>query len=254
VAGVAVDNARLYEERSNIARTLQRSLLPPRLPEIAGIEVAARYRAAGEGTEVGGDFYDVFEVGKGAWAIMIGDVCGKGPRAAAVTGLARHTLRTASMSEWRPRRVLLMLNETMVRDQVDEYCTAVFARFTRAGTHVRVTLACGGHPPPFFVGANGRVELAGQPGTLLGIFPDPELATAVIDLRPGDALLFYTDGVTESREPGAGLSEEALRELLAVRAGSSANDLADAVEKAAVAAQPGGPRDDIALVCLRVST
>jgi len=254
VAGVAVDNARLYEERSNIARTLQRSLLPPRLPEIAGIEVAARYRAAGEGTEVGGDFYDVFEVGRGAWAIMIGDVCGKGPRAAAVTGLARHTLRTASMSEWRPRRVLLMLNETMVRDQVDEYCTAVFARFTPAGKHVRVTLACGGHPPPLFVGADGRVEVAGQPGTLLGIFPDPELATAVIDLRPGDALLFYTDGVTESREPGVGLSEEALGKLLAARAGSSASDLADAVEKAAVAAQPGGPRDDIALVCLRVST
>lgn len=253
VAGVAVDNARLYEERSNIARTLQRSLLPPRLPEIASMEVAARYRAAGEGTEVGGDFYDVFEVGKGAWAIMIGDVCGKGPRAAAVTGLARHTLRTASMSEWRPRRVLLMLNDALVRDHVDEYCTAVFARITREGTHVRVTIACGGHPPPLFVGADGRVELAGQPGTLLGIFPDPELATAVIDLRPGDALLFYTDGVTESRVPGVGLSEEALRELLAVRAGGSAEDLADAVEEAAVAAQPGGPRDDIALVCLRVT-
>ena len=254
VAGVALDNARLYEERSSIARTLQRSLLPPRLPEIGGIEMAARYRAAGEGTDVGGDFYDVYEVGKGAWAVMIGDVCGKGPRAAAVTGLARHTLRTASMSEWRPRRVLLTLNGALVQDEVDEYCTAVFARFARAGTHVRVTLACGGHPPPLFLGRDGRVEVAGQPGTLLGVFPDPELATAVIDLRPGDALLFYTDGVTESRGPGLGLSESALRDILAGRAGGSAKELADAVEEAAVAAQPGGPRDDIALVCMRVRT
>jgi GAF domain-containing protein len=253
VAGVAVDNARLYEERSNIARTLQRSLLPPRLPAIDGIEVAARYRAAGEGTDVGGDFYDVFEVGKDAWAVMIGDVCGKGPRAAAVTGLARHTLRAASMSEWRPRRVLLMLNDALVRDEVDEFCTAVFARFTRVRTQVRVTLACGGHPPPLFLGANGRVEVAGEPGTLLGVFPDPELATAVIDLHPGDGLLFYTDGVTESRGPGIGLSEEALRELLTERAGGSAEALADAVEQAAAAAQPGGPRDDIALVCLRMT-
>jgi serine phosphatase RsbU (regulator of sigma subunit) len=253
LAGVAVDNARLYEERSRIARTLQRSLLPPRLPEIPGMEVAARYRAAGEGTDVGGDFYDVFEVGKGAWAVMIGDVCGKGADAAAVTGLARHTLRTASMSEWRPRRVLLTLNDALVRDEIDEYCTAAFARLTWTGPRVRATLACGGHPPPLFLGADGRVEVAGQPGTLLGVFPDPELSTAVLDLKPGDALLFYTDGVTESRGPGVGLSEESLRALLQARAGDSANKIADAVEEAAVAAQPGGPRDDIALVCVRVT-
>jgi GAF domain-containing protein len=253
VAGVAVDNARLYEERSRIARTLQRSLLPPRLPEIPGIEVAARYRAAGEGTEVGGDFYDVFGLGKGAWAVMIGDVCGKGTEAAAVTGLARHTLRTAAMTEWRPRRVLLILNDALVRDEIDEYCTAAFARLVWVGAHVRVTLACAGHPPPLFMRADGGVGVAGQPGTLLGVFPDPELATAVLDLQPGDALLFYTDGVTESRRPGAGLSEEALHALLAGRTGDSAEQIADAVEEAAVAAQPGGPRDDIALVCLRVT-
>jgi GAF domain-containing protein len=254
LAGVAVDNARLYEERSRIARTLQRSLLPPRLPEIPGLEVAARYRAAGEGNEVGGDFYDVFEAGKGAWAIMIGDVCGKGADAAAVTGLARHTLRTAAMSEWRPRRVLVTLNDALVRDEGDEYCTVAFARLTEAGKHVRVTLACGGHPPPMLLRADGTVEVAGQPGTLLGVFPDPELATAVLDLQPGDALLFYTDGLTESRRPGIGLSEAVLRELLSARVGDSAEDLADAVEQAAVAAQPEGPRDDIALVCVRVAS
>ena len=253
LAGVALDNARLYEERSRIARTLQRSLLPPRLPEIPGIEVAARYRAAGEGNEVGGDFYDVFEVGKGAWAVIIGDVCGKGADAAAITGLARHTLRTAAMSEWRPRRVLVILNDALVRDDADEYCTAVFARLSAMGTHVRVTLACGGHPPPLVLAADGKVEVAGRPGTLLGVFPDPELATAVLDLRPGGAVLFYTDGVTESRGPGVGLSEGALREVLSAHAGGSADELVHAVEEAAVAAQPGGPRDDIALVCFRVT-
>jgi GAF domain-containing protein len=252
LAGVAVDNARLYEERSRIARTLQRSLLPPRLPEIPGIEVAARYRAAGEGNEVGGDFYDVFEVGKGAWAVMIGDVCGKGADAAAITGLARHTLRTAAMSQWRPRRILVMLNEALVRNETDEYCTVAFARLSSMGKRVRVTLACGGHPPPLFLGADGTVEAAGRPGTLLGVFPDPEFATAVLDLQPGDALLFYTDGVTESR-PGVGLSETALRDLLVSRAGDSAEKLADAVERAAVEAQPEGPRDDIAIVCVRVT-
>jgi GAF domain-containing protein len=253
LAGVAVDNARLYEERSRIARTLQRSLLPPRLPEIPGIEVAARYRASGEGIDVGGDFYDVFEVGKGAWAVMVGDVCGKGADAAAITGLARHTLRTAAMREWRPRRMLVILNEALVRNETDQYCTVVFARLSRGGKHVRVTLACGGHPPPLFLRADGTVEAVGRPGTLLGIFPDPEFSTAVIDLRPGDALLFYTDGVTESRAPGAGLTEEALMELLASRAGDSAEKLADAVERGAVAAHPDGPRDDIAIVCLRMA-
>jgi GAF domain-containing protein len=252
VAGVAVDNARLYEERSRIARTLQRSLLPPRLPEIPGIEVAARHRAAGEGNEVGGDFYDVFEVGKGAWAVMIGDVCGKGADAAAITGLARHTLRTAAMSEWRPRRMLVVLNEALVRNETDQYCTVVFARLSGVGKHVKVTLACGGHPPPLFLGADGKVEAVGRPGTLLGVFPDPEFATAVIDLKRGDSLLFYTDGVTESRGPGVGLTEEDVAEILASHAGESAEELADAVERAAVAAQPEGPRDDIAIVCLRI--
>lgn len=251
-AGVAVDNARLYEERSHIARTLQRSLLPPRLPEIPGIELAARYRAAGEGHEVGGDFYDVFEVGKDAWAVVIGDVCGKGADAAAITGLARHTLRTAAMREWRPRRVLMVLNEALLRDQSDQYCTVAFARLAWVGSLLRVTLACGGHPPPLVLGADGTVEAAGQPGTLVGIFPDPELATAVLDLARGDALLLYTDGVTESRQPGLGLTEAALQDLLAAHRGDSAEELANAVEEATVAAQPGGPRDDIALVCLRV--
>jgi GAF domain-containing protein len=254
LAGVAVDNARLYEERSRIARTLQRSLLPPRLPEIPRMEVAARYRAAaGEGNDVGGDFYDVFEVGKGAWAVMIGDVCGKGADAAAITGLARHTLRTAAMSEWRPRRMLVILNEALVRNETDQYCTVVFARLNVRGKHVRVTLACGGHPPPLFLGADGRVEVAGRPGTLLGVFPDPEFATAIIDLTPGDALLFYTDGVTESRGPGVGLDESDLAALLASHKGESAEKLADAVERGAVAAQPEGPRDDIAIVCIRVA-
>src|SRR5205807_4073401 len=123
-AGLAVDNARLYTERSRIAHTLQSQLLPARLPEIPGIEVAVRYRAAGELNEVGGDYYDVFECGDGQWAFVIGDVSGKGAEAAAVTALARHTLRTAAIQPRSVRELLRILNEAMVTQRGGaEFCT-----------------------------------------------------------------------------------------------------------------------------------
>src|SRR5207248_11443603 len=109
-AAQAVDNARLFTQQRHIARTLQESLLPPKLPEIPGVEVAARYEAAGLGTEVGGDFYDLFET-DGEWGVVMGDVCGKGPEAAAVTGLARYTIRAAAMRERSPSRILGILND-----------------------------------------------------------------------------------------------------------------------------------------------
>ena len=116
-AATAIDNARLYRDRSHIARTLQRSLLPPRLPRIEGFEIAARYRAAGEGNEVGGDFYDVFQRTDSSWIVALGDVCGKGAEAAALTALARYTLRAAAISDGAPRRLMASLNEAILRDQ-----------------------------------------------------------------------------------------------------------------------------------------
>jgi serine phosphatase RsbU (regulator of sigma subunit) len=128
-AATRIDNAGLYHERDHIAWTLQQSLLPPALPDIPGFEVAALYRPAGEGYEVGGDFYDVFETADRAWALVVGDVCGKGPEAAAITGLARHTIRAIAMHDRRPCKVLRSLNEALLGEAwTDRFCTVCYVR------------------------------------------------------------------------------------------------------------------------------
>src|SRR5207237_2894197 len=138
----------------HVARTLQESLLPQGTLAIPGLEVAVRYQAAGEGTDVGGDFYDVFEAREGAWALVIGDVCGKGPEAAAVTGLARHTIRATTLHEARPSRVLAMLNETIIRELSDErFCTVCCVRLRPGPDGARLTICSGGHPLPLILRA-----------------------------------------------------------------------------------------------------
>jgi PAS domain S-box-containing protein len=214
-AATAVDNARLYGERAYIARALQESLLPPTLPEIGGVEVAARFRAAGDGNEVGGDFYDLFDTGDAQWAVVMGDVCGKGARAAAMTALARYTLRAAAMREDRPSDVLSTLNEALVRQRADEqFCTVAFARMVRNGAGTRITVASGGHPLPLVLRADGRVDAVGTPGSLLGIMPDPQLSDDSVRLDPGDAIVLYTDGVTDAHAPERVLSPADLAGLL----------------------------------------
>ena len=175
-AALAVENARLYEDRRRVADTLQASLLPPTLPSVPGIDVGAAYRASGEGNDIGGDFYDVFEIGGGAWAAVIGDVCGKGTGAAALTGLARHTLRAAALRGEAPSGVLSLLNDAILREQSDDrFLTAVFCRIVPTG-RARVVLARGGHLPPLLRRADGTVRPLGHPGLLLGSFPDVNLA------------------------------------------------------------------------------
>ncbi|MBV9212068.1 MAG: SpoIIE family protein phosphatase, partial [Actinobacteria bacterium] len=187
---LAIDNARLYGERANIARTLQESLLPPELPQPPGLEIAARFRAAGEAFEVGGDFYDVFPTGGDAWAAVIGDVCGKGPEAAAVTALARYTLRATAMREQLPSRVLATLNEAMLRQRSDRrFCTVLYAILDAGEAGTQVRFASGGHPLPLVIRHDGSVEEVGEPGTLLGIVQDPELADDAISLRPGESIV-----------------------------------------------------------------
>lgn len=257
-AALAVDNARLYGERTYVARTLQRSLLPPHLPDIPGLEVAAGFHAAGEGNEVGGDFYDLFRTGKDDWALVIGDVCGKGADAAAITALARYTLRGAAMQARKPSRVLAMLNEAMLNEAASRphpdrwFCTVAYARVRPAREGVRLTIACGGHPLPLVLRGAGRVEKAGRPGTLLGMFPDPDLTDRVTHLAPGDAAVLYTDGVTEARAGNDVLGEDALRSLLESCGGLDAPAVAERVERAALDFQAGHPRDDIAVLVLRV--
>jgi serine phosphatase RsbU (regulator of sigma subunit) len=253
-AGLAIENARLYTERSRIAHTLQAELLPSRLPSIPGASVAVRYRAAGELNEVGGDFYDVFERRGGGWTLVIGDVSGKGAEAAAVTALARHTLRTASLEPATPSDLLVTLNDALLTQRAgSEFCTVCVATLTRhSGGGASLRIALGGHPPALVLRADGRVEEHGEPGTLIGVFPDPNLSETVVELGAGDVVLLYTDGVTEAGPVGAEIGEAGLMKLLGELGGRTPEQIVAAVERAAVEIQDGLPRDDIALVALRL--
>jgi serine phosphatase RsbU (regulator of sigma subunit) len=251
----AVENARLYSERAYIARTLQQSLLPVELPDIPGIEVAARFRPTGESNEVGGDFYDLFETGNRGWTVVMGDVCGKGPDAAAVTALARYTLRAAAMRERLPSRSLSVLNEALLRQRDDRrFCTVTYAYIEKLDDGARAGISSGGHPLPLLLRADGSVEPVGALGTLLGVVADPDLEDRAVTLERGDALVLYTDGVIETRVSSNGvLDERGLAELIATCAGRDADTIAAMVEQAAVLSQNGRPKDDIAVLVLRVA-
>jgi serine phosphatase RsbU (regulator of sigma subunit) len=252
-AALIADNARLYDLQRNIAQTLQRSLLPGSLPEIPGMELAAKYRAAGEGNEVGGDFYDAFEV-NGSWFLAIGDVCGKGPQAAAVTGLARHTLRAVALHEPRPSRVLATLNEAILRALGDHrFCTVCCLRVHPRGVGARVTVCSGGHPLPVVLRANGDLETAGRPSMLLGLLPDDDLADDALDLGPGDAVVLYTDGVVEQPREEIESGSSRLARVLREHAGSPAATIAEAVERSVTGHAGESLRDDIAVLVLRIS-
>ncbi|HEX6262686.1 MAG TPA: PAS domain S-box protein [Actinomycetota bacterium] len=251
-AAVAIDNARLYEERSAIARSLQRSLLPPALPEIPGVDVAARYEPAGEGFQVGGDFYDVFQRTAGEWAIVIGDVCGKGPEAAAVTGLARHTLHAAWLGEHTPSGSLRLLNEALIKSGTDRFCTVAKGRIAPGQGGATLTVACGGHHRPYVLRASGDIEIVGEPGTLLGVFEDVTITDQTVRLGPGDVVIFYTDGVVDDRGGSADRSPRTLMDFLEGVPRDSAGAVADHIEEQVRKANPDGPQDDVAIVVLRV--
>jgi serine phosphatase RsbU (regulator of sigma subunit) len=250
----ALENARLFGERDYIAQTLQESLLPAELPRIPGLEAAARFRPAGEGHEVGGDFYDLFQTREHGWSLVVGDVCGKGPDAAAITALARYTLRAAAMRERVPSRILAVLNEALLRQRNDRrFCTVAYAQIDVRPGGVRIGSTSAGHPLPLLLRADGRLERLGETGTLLGVVDDPDLRDSGETLGPGDAVVFYTDGVTEARDGGAPFGEERLAELVAGCVGHDAEAIAARIEAAALEAQGGTTRDDIAVVTLRVA-
>lgn len=251
--GLALDNARLYAERTHVAQTLQQSLLPPHVPEVPGLEVAARYHPAGEGSEVGGDFYDIFQRSNRSWGLAIGDVCGKGAGAAVLTALARYTVRAAAMEAWRPSRILHRLNEAILRNPVDDrFCSVLYAVVEPEGRTARVTLASGGHPLPLVLRRDGAIEKAGRSGTVLGLFEAPEVHDTTIDLGPGDALVLYTDGVIEGRGLTTTFGEDMLVTLLGWYANLNAAAIAERVERTVVDFQNGKPSDDIAILVLRV--
>ncbi len=253
-AAVAVDSARLYRQRSAIARTLQSSLLPPVLPEIAGVESAALYRAAGEGTDVGGDFYDLFTVADDQWIAVIGDVCGKGAEAAAVTALARYTIRTAAVRRRSPAAILRWLNDAMMRQDLEgRFCTIACVHLDTSRPEIRVTVACGGHPPALLRRADGEVRDVGPPGTLLGLVPDPEIEDEQAELTAGDALVLFTDGITDARAPERMLEPEHLHDALRAIPAGSAQRIVEQLAALAVGKEGLPPRDDIAVLALRAT-
>lgn len=248
---------RLYREKHRIARVLQEALLPPTLPEVPGIEVGGRYLAAAEGMEVGGDFYDVFAVENDGWALAIGDVTGKGPEAASLTSLARYTIRTAAMRVKRPRGVLSFLNREILRQtEGDRFFTVVYCELEpyRAGEGaVEIRVGCAGHPPPLIVREGGVVETLPSTGMILGAVEEPEVAAWSGRLVVGEAMVLYTDGVTEARSPeGELFGEERLRELVSGCSGMAAEEMARRIEQAVLEFQRGDVRDDVAVLVARV--
>jgi GAF domain-containing protein/anti-sigma regulatory factor (Ser/Thr protein kinase) len=252
-SAIAIENARLYQERTRTAQTLQRALLPPHLPEIDGLELAATYRAAGEGNEVGGDFYDVFAQGDGSYAVVVGDVCGKGPQAAAVTALARYTLRAHAAAGLRPSYQLVRLNDAMLRQHAPGFVTAALARLELLDEGVLVELTTAGHPMPILARADGTATPIGDVGTPLGIIERPELPEVSATLAPGDLLVFYTDGVSEADAPRRILTEGDLAALVAEKAADGPRAVVEHLARTAVENADGNPRDDIACLAVRVA-
>jgi serine phosphatase RsbU (regulator of sigma subunit) len=254
-AALALDNARLHERQAHIATVLQDSLRPRSLPEIAGFESSSRFLAAGQAYQVGGDFYDVFRTGSGEWTAVIGDVCGKGPEAAALTALARHSIRAASTPDRPPSDVLRALHESITGEHTDlRFCTAALARIQtpRNGKgSARLTIALGGHPPPLVLRKSGRVDQLGQPGTLLGALPSPSLADVEAKLGAGDSLVLYTDGMLDLGDRSSEDDPGWLTRQLEGAAGGSAEEVASKLAEAAIRRNDGEPRDDIAILVLR---
>ncbi len=245
----------MLEAETRLASVLQTGLRPAKLPDVPRVRLAARALAAGEGTQVSGDFYDVHQVLGGDWALVLGDVAGKGVHAAVVTSMARYTVRALSAQGWSPRQVAEQLNQALLAETGPErFCTMVYARISErptgsgkrspaaaaadwaadaeaaegerpdgapgrepheAPSGVRLTLGLSGHPQPLLRHRDGSIERVGKPGTALGLISLPEVTETVIDLEPGDVLLAYTDGVTEARRERVEFGEERLTELLA---------------------------------------
>jgi sigma-B regulation protein RsbU (phosphoserine phosphatase) len=249
----AKDRAEESERKARLlVETLQKTLIPPEPPDIPGLDVCAAYRPAGTGEEVGGDFYDVFQIGPGDWVVAVGDVRGKGVEAAVVTALARYTIRAGAVSLESPSEVLGLLNDVLIRHASDRFCTVSLVRLKQQQDGAWLgTVSCGGHPLPLRARSGVPAEPVGVFGLLLGDFEAPKLHDRDFTLAPGDALVLYTDGVTEARATEDFFGEERLEEAVEQYAGSAIG-LTDGILDTVLAFQDGLPRDDIVIVALQV--
>jgi sigma-B regulation protein RsbU (phosphoserine phosphatase) len=235
-----------------LAETLQRSFLPSDIVAVPGLDVGGAYRPAGDGSEVGGDFYDVFQTGPQTWGIVIGDVCGKGASAAVVTALARYTVRAEAMHVSSATAVLTGLHDALVSGYPDTFLTVLFLLLDQLPDGYRLRVATGGHPLPLCRRADGTIETLGYPGSFLGMARTAEISESATLLRPGDMVVLYTDGVTEARHEDSFFGEAGVTEVVGASAGRPAQAVADAVVTAALAFQHGLARDDIAVVVVKV--
>ena len=250
-AATAIDNARLFHERNRVAETLETSLRPPALPAIPGVDVGSRYRPAGTGSEVAGDFYDIFEGDRRDWFAVVGDVSGKGAEAAAVMALARYTVRTAALGRSKPSQILQILNEALLRSETERFCTATLLRLRPRPDGLLVTVSSAGHPRPLILRLSGEVEEVDADGTLLGMFPEATLRDVELVLAEGEVVVAYTDGVVEERIGDEFFGEERLRAVLGASADMVAEEVADRIVGAVEAFRPEPPADDIAVMALR---
>ncbi|NMR18840.1 SpoIIE family protein phosphatase [Cellulomonas fimi] len=234
-----------------LAQTLQQTLIPPTPPHIPGLDVAAAYRPAGDGRHVGGDFYDVFQVSTDDWVVALGDVQGKGAEAAVVTALARYTVRAASVDHDSPSEVLRTLDHVLHSSETDRFCTAVLVRVRRSEGTWRATVACGGHPLPLLRRAGRSPVRVGEHGALLGVLPHARFTDTEVALKPGDALVLFTDGVTEARRPGQFYGIERLLAVVDEHRAAAA-EVTDAILADVMTFQSGDARDDIAVVTVAV--
>jgi len=234
-----------------LARTLQQTLIPPTPPAIPGLDVAAVYRPAGRGDEVGGDFYDVFEVGEGDWVVAVGDVQGKGVDAAVVTALTRYAIRAAAVRHTELHDVFEVVNEVLLHHETDRFCTAALLRLRECDGVWTATVASAGHPLPLLQRDGTGPEVIGTPGTLLGLLATTRVTDEVVTLRAGDTVVLYTDGVTEGRRGRELFGDERLHAAIAAHA-STAFTLTHGILDEVLRFQDGDPRDDIAVVVVHV--
>ncbi|WP_433206268.1 PP2C family protein-serine/threonine phosphatase [Dactylosporangium sp. CS-047395] len=252
-AAIAIDNALLYERRDAAVLALQRRLLPPSLPVLPRMDLAARYEAGDPSLDVGGDFYDAVPLPGGAVALVIGDVCGRGADAAGRTALARHTLRALLESGAGAPRALQRLNRALLDEDEDgAFCTALVVEARLGDGRAELRIVNAGHPPPVLVRASGEVEELGVYGPLLGVIPDAELEPVLVEAGGGDAVLLYTDGLVEARRDGELFGAERVRAALAGAGTADAAELVARVHAAVDAFRSGGSDDDLALLALRL--
>jgi hypothetical protein len=250
-ASLAFDNARLYAERARVAQTLRRSLMPAALPAVTGLDLECFFRPMEAGSEVGGDFYDVFADRDGCW-LVVGDVCGKGAEAAVMTAFLRHTTVAYAREADRPAKVLERVNQAMLeQDFGGRFATAILARLDFAPEGVALTVAAAGHPPALVTRRGGGTEELGTGGTLLGIFTDAQIGEDSTVLRVGDSLGLYTDGLAEAHAPARFLTSEEMIAALAESAPESAQDTIAALLGLVDLTQ--GARDDIAILVVRIA-